>query len=153
MSDSQLIVRFDDEPEPPLEIIEIAHAHGFPDQAGDTVAPLVVHSFNDTGFAAAFVARPMLPGGEPFGIGLVEVAIDQLAPVRSRQTKPQADEALGAAVANEEADDLSCQPRDRKPQVAIAPLEAKADHQLIDFQSIAFDRRQDCVWETQARGL
>lgn len=118
---------FNDEPEPPLKILHVSHADGFSDQAGDTIAPLVVQAFDDAGFTAAFVAWPVLPGGEPLGIGFIEVAVDQLAAIRSRQRKPEANEALSAAVTEAKADDLPCQARDRQPQVAVAPLEAKAD--------------------------
>ncbi len=128
---------FNDDPESPLEIIDVSHADGFSHQTGDAVAPLVVQAFDDAGLAAAFITWPMLPGGEPLGISLVEVAVDQLFSIRSRQRKPQAGQALGAAVTDMKADDLPCQARDRKPQIAIAPLEAKADHQLVDLQSIA----------------
>ncbi len=100
---------FNDEPEPSLEVVHVSHTHGFSHQAGYAVTPLVVQAFNDTGFAAAFVAWSMLPGGKPFGVGLVEVTINQLSSIRSGQRKPQADEALGAAVANQKSDDLPCQ--------------------------------------------
>ena len=80
-------------------------------------------------------------GGKPFGVGFVEVAVDQLASIISRQREPQADKALSAAVANAKADDLPCQARDRNPQITVASLETKADHQLIDLQRIAFESR------------
>ena len=41
--------------------------------------------------------------------------------------------------------------RDGDPQITVAPLEAEADHQFIDFQSIAFARRQERIREIQAR--
>ena len=132
---------FNDQPEASLEIIDVSHADGFSHQAGHAVAPFVVQAFHDAGFAAAFVARPVLPGREPFGVGFVKVCINQFATIISGKGKPQAHQAFGAAVANSKADDLPCQARYRNPQVAIAPLEAKANHQLIDFQGIAFDGR------------
>ena len=105
-------MRLNNEPEPSLEIINVAHADGFPDQAGNTVAPLVVQvvvqAFDDAGLTAAFITWPMLPGGEPLGIGFIEVAVDQLSSIRSRQGEPQAHKALGAAVADMKANDLSC---------------------------------------------
>lgn len=140
---------FNDEPESPLKILQVAHADGFSDQAGDSVAPFVVQAFDDAGFTAAFATWPMLPRGEPLGIGFIEVAVDQLAAIRSRQRKPQADETLGAAVADAKANHLPCQARDRQPQVAVAPLEAKADDQLVYLQRIAFDGRQQRVGKTQ----
>ena len=132
---------FDDQPEASLEIIDVSHADGFPDQSRHAVAPLVVQAFDDAGFAAALVAWPVLPGREPFGISFIKVCINQFAPIISRQRKPQARKASGAAVANGKADDLACQARDRKPQVAIAPLEDKANDQFVDFQRIAFNGR------------
>ena len=59
---------FDDQPEAPLQIIDVAHAHSFPDQTGDTIAPLVVQAFDNAGFSAAFALWPVLPGSEPFGV-------------------------------------------------------------------------------------
>ena len=130
-----------DQPESFLEIIDVSHAHGFSHQSRYTVAPLVVQAFDDTGFAASLAARPVLPRREPFGISFIEVAINQLAPIIGGQRKPQAHQAFGAAVTNGKADDLPCQARDCNPQVAKAPLEAKADHQLVDLYRIAFDGR------------
>ena len=66
-----MIMSLNDQPEPPFEILQVAHAHGFSDQPGDAVAPLVVQAFDEAGLAAAFVAGPMLPGGKPCGIGLI----------------------------------------------------------------------------------
>ncbi len=99
---------FDDQPKASLEIVDVSHADGFSDQPRHAVAPFVVQAFSDAGFAAAFVAWAMLPSREPFGVGFIKVAIDQLAAIRSRQRKPQARKAFGAAVADEEADDLAC---------------------------------------------
>ncbi len=144
---------FNDQPKPSLQIINVSQADGFPDQSRHAVAPLVVQAFDDAGFASAFVAGPMLPGREPLGIGFVKVAIDQLAAIISGQRKPQAHKAFGAAVADVKADDLARQARDGQPQVAIAPLETKADDQLIEFQCIAFDGRQDRRGKAQARCL
>ena len=132
---------FDDQPEPSLEIIDGSHAHGFSDQPRHTVAPLVVQAFDDAGFAAAFIAGAMLPACEPFGIGVIEVAIDQFATIISRQRKPQAHQASSAAVADGKADDLPCQARNCNPQITVTPLRTKANHQLIKLQCIAFDGR------------
>ena len=106
---------FDDQPEPSLEVIDVAHADGFSHQSRYAVAPFVVQSFNDAGFAAPFGAWPMLPGREPFGIDFIEVAVNEFAPIISRQRKPQADETFGAAVADIKADNLSCHTGDRQP--------------------------------------
>ena len=67
-----------DQPKPSFEILQVAHAHRFAHQSRDAIAPLVVQAFDDAGLAAAFVAGPMLPGGEPFGIGLIEVTYTNL---------------------------------------------------------------------------
>ena len=117
----------DDQPESSLEIIDISHADGFSHQPRHAVAPLVVQALDDTGFAAAFVARPMLPVCEPFSIGFVEIGIDQLPSIISRQRKPQAHKAFGATVADGKADNLSSQARDGNPQIAIASPETIAD--------------------------
>jgi len=79
---------FNDHPEPSLEILYVSNADGFSNQAGYAIAPLVVQAFDDTGFAAAFVTWPMLPGSEPFGVSIIEVGIDQLAAITGGQRKP-----------------------------------------------------------------
>ena len=100
---------FDDQPEPSLEIIDVSPTDSFSDQPRYAVAPLVVQAFHDAGFAAAFSAGAMLPRGEPFGIGFVKVRINQLAPIISRQRKPQAHKTFGAAASDGKADDLPSQ--------------------------------------------
>ena len=144
---------FDDHPESPLQIVHVSHTDGFSHQSRNAVAPLVVQAFDDAGFAAAFVAWPVLPGFEPFGVGFIEVCINQFAPIISGQGKPQAHKAFGAAVANSKADDLARDARNGQPQVFVAPLETIADYQLINFKSVAFDARQDRVGKVQACGL
>ena len=82
--DSELIMSFDDQPKASLEVVDVTHANGFSDQSWHAVAPLVVQTFDDAGFAAAFVAWAMLPKRKPFGVGFIEVAINQFAPIISR---------------------------------------------------------------------
>ncbi len=142
---------FDDEPQSALEVIHVSHADGFSDQTGDSVAPLVVQAFDNAGFAAAFVAGPVLPGSKPPGIGFVDVTVNQFSPIIGRQRKPQVDETLRAAVANAKTNDLPRQARARQPQIAVAPLETEANDQLINLQRIAFDGRQQRARETQTR--
>lgn len=76
---------FDDQLESPLKIIQVSHADGFSHQAGNAVAPFIVQAFDDAGLAAAFVTRPMLPESKPLGIGFIEVAVNEFAPIISRQ--------------------------------------------------------------------
>ena len=83
MFDSEYVMGLDDEPEAFLKIVDVSHTNGFSDQAGDTVAPFVVQAFDDAGFAAAFTPWPMLPGSEPFGVGSIEIAVDQFSAISS----------------------------------------------------------------------
>ena len=137
------------QPEASFEILNVAHAHGFAHQPGDAVSPFVVQTLDNAGSAAAFVAGAMLPGRKPFGVSFIEVAVDQFAAIIRRQQKPQALQALHAAIADVKANDLPRQARDGQPQVAVAPLTAKADHQLVDFQGITFERRQQRLGKVQ----
>lgn len=118
----------DDEPQAPVEIIEIADADGFSDQARNTVAPFVVQAFDKPGLSAAFAARPVLPGREPLGISLIKVRIDELSSIAGWQREPQVNQTLCTAIANVKADDLPSQARDGEPQILITPLEAIANH-------------------------
>lgn len=90
---------FDDDPEASLEIIDVSHTNDFSDQAGDSVAQLVVQDFNNAGFATAFAPWLVLPGREPFGVSSIKVAINEFSSISSGQRNPQAFETSDAAVA------------------------------------------------------
>ena len=138
-------------PQAVFKVGQRLHTNGFSHQCRHAVAPFVVQSFHQTSFAAAFVTRPMLPRSEELGVGFIKVGINPFSSIRRRQRKPQSPQTPETTVADPKADDLPCQARDRNPQIEIAPLEAIANHQLIEFQSVAFDLAQKRVGKVQAR--
>ena len=123
-----------DEPQAPFQVFDVSHANSFSDQAGYAVAPLVVESFDDTGFAAAFAAGSVLPGREAFGIGFVEIGVGELAAMGRGNREPHLSPGLCASVADLPGQDLTRQPRNRQPQVFVTPLETIADHQFVQLQ-------------------
>ena len=122
-----------DEPQAPFQVFDVSHANSFSDQAGYAVAPLVVESFDDTGFAAALAARSVLPGREGFGIGFIEISVSELAAMGRGNREPHLSPGLCASVADLPGQDLTRQPRNCQPQVFVAPLEAIADHQFVQL--------------------
>ena len=152
MSDLLEIMLCRDQPQSFFQIIQVAHADGFSDQARHAISPFVVQAFDHAGLAAAFFTRPMLPYPEEFCIGLVKIGVDQLTAVRWRHLEPQFLQRLFAAVCHAPGQDLMRQSRNHQPQIAITPLETKTNHQLVDLQGITRNRRQKRLSKTQAAG-
>jgi hypothetical protein len=137
------------DPKSALQVIEIPHAYRLSHQARDSISPFIVQPFDQAGLPTAFTTRSVLPRREQLGIRLVEVGIDQLFTIRSGQRKPELPQSLETAVANPKANDLMGQARDGNLQIQVTALEAIANHQLIHFQSVTFDRWQQRVDKTQ----
>ena len=87
MPETELIMVFEHDPQPPFQVIEIPHGDSLSHQSRHAVSPFVVQAFDPAGLATAFIARPVLPGPEQFGIRLIKVRVDQLPAIVSRQTK------------------------------------------------------------------
>ena len=138
----------DHDPQAVFEFLPIPHTHGFSHQAGDAVSPFVVESFDHAGLSLSFSARPVLPGRKPFGIRLVKVGINQLAPIRGGHHPPQLLQRLLAAIVNDPGQHLMRQARHHQPQIPIPSFEAIAHHQLVDLQRIALDRFQQRAGKT-----
>ena len=83
--DSQLVMPLDDDPESSFQILDVSHADSFSDQAGHTVAPFVIQSFDQAGLAAAFARGSVLPGRKPLGVSLIKVRIDEFATIARGQ--------------------------------------------------------------------
>ena len=66
-------MRFKNDPQSLVEVVEALHTDGISHETGDAVAPFVVQTFDDAGLATSFLAGPVLPGCEPFGVSLIEV--------------------------------------------------------------------------------
>ena len=146
---AELIVVFDDDPQAFFEVLQVSNANGLPDQTRHAVAPLVVQAFDQAGLSAAFAAGPVLPRSEQLGVSFVEVGVDQFATIIAWQCEPELPQSRKRAVADAKAHDLMCQARDSEPEILVTPLEAKANHQFIQFQRIARNSRQKRVGKPQ----
>lgn len=98
-----------DDPQASFPILGVSHADSSSHQSWHSVAPFVVQAFDDAGFSTSLAARPVLPGGKPFAVSVIKIAINQLAAIVAREAKPQAPEAFDTAVAQMKAHDLPCQ--------------------------------------------
>lgn len=127
------------------------NTHSFSHQARHAVSPLVVQAFNHAGLAAAFFTRTMLPRSQELGVGFVKVGVHQLCAISRRHLPPQFLQRFLTAVAHFPRQNLMSQSRNDNPQVTITPFEAIANHQLVNFQSVALDRSQQRAGETQPR--
>ncbi len=73
MLEAELVMRFQNDPEPSLQLFQRLDTDGFSDQTRHAIAPFVIQAFNNAGFAAAFSTGPVLPVGKQLGIRLIEV--------------------------------------------------------------------------------
>ncbi len=143
-------MRFENDPEPFLQIRQALHAHRFSDQTRHAVSPFIVQAFNHAGFAAAFFAGAMLPGPKETRVGFMEITVNEFAPIARGHLEPHLLQRLFASVTHTPGQNLMGEPRNHQPQVAITPSETKAHHQFVQFQSIARNGRQNRLRKTQA---
>ena len=146
-------MRFDHNPQSFVQVRQALHTNGFSHQARHAITPFVIQALNHAGFSAAFLAGAMLTGRKPSRVSFVENGINQLAPISSRHRKPQFLQCLCAFVAHTPRQHLMMQARFYNPQVSVATLETIAKHQLINFQRIARNSRQNRIGKTHAPGL
>ena len=135
----------EDELQTPLQVGNLLNTDGPSYQTRHPIAPLVVQSFGHARPAAALFARSMLPGAEEFRIDALQIGVDQLLAIQTRNAPPQLLQALEAAVPQKVGKDLSGQAADSNPQVQELSSSAKAHDQFIDFQGIAANRLGECL--------
>lgn len=125
------------QPQAPLQVLFVLHAHGSSHQPRHPAAPLVVQTLDYAGLATALANYAVLPRSKEGAISFVRVAVNQLASVGTRHLEPQAAQGRFAARTQTPGQHLPRHARDRYPQITIAPLAFHSHHQFINLDGIA----------------